>query len=212
MTNVIPGILEQDLEAIKGKIALVAPHVSWVQIDIADGTLITNKTFVAFEELKPIIGATPKLSFEAHLMVASPEKYIRALVDCGFKRLIAHVESDDPRLFLDEARLESAEVGLAIDGATEIEQMDPFLEEIDVALVMTIEAGFSGQPFLPETVEKVRLIRKHFADLPIEVDGGINAETARLVKDAGANRLVSTSYLFKDPSGIAQAVENLKNA
>lgn len=212
MTNVIPGILEKDLTGMKDKIALVAPHVSWVQIDIADGTLINNKTFVAFEELKPVIASTPKLSFEAHLMVASPEKYIHVLVDAGFKRLIAHVESDDPRLFLDEARLESAEVGLAIDGATEIEQMDPFLEEIDMALVMTIEAGFSGQPFLPETVEKVRVIRKHFADLPIEVDGGINAETARLVKDAGANRLVSTSFLFKDPSGIAQAVENLKNA
>lgn len=212
MTNVIPGILEKDVEGIKDKIALVVPHVSWVQIDVADGTLINNKTFLAFEELKPIIASTPHLSFEAHLMVASPEKYIRALVDAGFKRLIAHVECADPRLFLDEARLESAEVGLAIDGASEIEQMEPFLEEIDVALVMTIEAGFSGQPFLPETIEKVRQIRKHFADLPIEVDGGINAETARLVKDAGANRLVSTSFLFKDPGSIASQIEVLRNA
>lgn len=212
MIDVIPGILEQDLASIEAKVALAAPHVSYVQIDILDNTLVANSAYMDYEGFSRLISSYPHLSFEAHLMVANPHTYIRGLVDAGFKRLIAHIESNDPRLFLEEAKLESAEAGLAIDGPTDIEQMEPFLEEIDMALVMTIEAGFSGQQLLPETLEKVRAIRKHFADLPIEVDGGINGETARVVKDAGATRLVSTSFVFKDPAGVTQAIEALKNA
>lgn len=211
MIDVIPGILEQDLSAIEAKIALVASHVPRVHIDIADNTLVANTTYFDASGLGDLISSYPNLSFEAHLMVANPEKYIRELVDAGFKRLIAHIEATDPRVFLEEAKLESAEVGLAIDGSTEVEQLEPFLEEIDLALVMTIEAGFSGQPFLPETLEKVRAIRKHFADLPIAVDGGITAETARVAKDAGATRLVSTSFLYKDPQAIGAAIEALQH-
>lgn len=220
MVDVIPGILEKDFSEIERRVRLVAPYVSWVQIDVADNTLVPNETFLDFG--KPLdsarggfdqFGTLGKLvQLEAHLMVAEPEKYIRTLADAGFKRLIAHVECHDPRRFLDEAKYESAEVGLAIDGPTEVEQIEPFLEEIDVVLVMTIEAGFSGQQLLPETLEKIKTIRRNFPDLPIEVDGGINEATARLVRDAGATRLVSTSFLFKDPAAIASAIERLKTA
>jgi ribulose-phosphate 3-epimerase len=211
MVDVIPGILEKDIADIEHAVGLVASHVRGVQIDFADNTLVANTTYLDPAGFAKLISAHPHLSFEAHLMVASPEKYIRGLADAGFKRLIAHIEANDPRVFLDEAQLESAEVGLAIDGPTEIEQIEPFLEEIDVALVMTIEAGFSGQSFMPETMEKVRAIRKNFIDLAIEVDGGINADTARVARDAGATRLVSTSFLFKDPENIGKAIEQLKN-
>ncbi len=204
MIDIIPGILEKDWVEIERKITLVAPYVSWVQIDIADNTLVPNQTFLDFPQLPQ----TPQL--EAHLMVANPEKYIRPLVDAGFKRLIAHLESSDPRLFLDQARFEHVEVGIAIDGPTEIEQIEPFLEEVDCVLVMMIEAGFSGQEFGQENIEKIKTIHQGFPNLPIEVDGGINEATAKLVKDAGATRLVSTSYLFKDPQKIAQAIERLR--
>lgn len=216
MIDVIPGILEKDSAEIERLIALVAPYVSWVQIDVADNTLVPNETFLQFEEFEVLTKHSgrvdlSKLSFEAHLMVAEPEKYIRPLADAGFKRLIAHVESHDPRRFLDEATYESCEVGIAIDGPTELEQVEPFLESVDVVLVMTIEAGFSGQALMPETIEKIKKIHENFPDLAIEVDGGINDKTAKLVKDAGATRLVSTSYLFKDPTHIAAAIARLKN-
>mgnify|MGYP001562348728 CR=1 FL=1 len=218
MIDIIPGILEEDFEEIERRIGWVSPFVSWVQIDVADNTLVPNETCLDFSKFEALIHsqssgqAKHNLSFEAHLMVAEPEKYIRPLADAGFKRLIAHVESHDPRRFLDEATYESVEAGIAIDGPTELEQVEPFLESVDVVLVMTIEAGFSGQALMPETIEKIKTIHENFPDLAIEVDGGINDKTAKLVKNAGATRLVSTSYLFKDPAHIAQAIESLKNA
>lgn len=209
MVDIIPGILEKDWSEIEKRITLVAPYVSWVQIDVADNTLVPNETFLDFEKFR----ASPtSVSLEGHLMVANPEKYIHALADGGFKRLIAHVECADPRLFLDQARFESVEVGMAIDGPTEFEQLEPFLEEVDCVLVMMIEAGFSGQELQSENIDKIKIIRQYFPDLPIEVDGGINDQTAKLVRDAGATRLVSTSYLFKDPTKIAEAIQRLKNA
>lgn len=210
MIDVIPGILEKAWEPIRERIALVAPLVGWVQIDIADNTLVPNTTFLQFDKCGQL-DKFDKLAFEAHMMVANPEKYVRLLSDAGFKRLIAHVECHEPRLFFDQAKYEHVEVGIAIDGGTELEQAEPFLEEVDTVLVMTIEAGYSGQPFMPETVEKIRAIHEHFPDLPIEVDGGINDKTAKVVIDAGATRLVSTSYLFKNPDRIAAAIEALKH-
>lgn len=212
MIDIIPGILEKDFSEVERRVKLVAAYVSWVQIDVADNTLVPNETFLKFDQFVQLGKLDKAPSLEAHLMVAEPEKYIRPLADAGFKRLIAHVEAHDPRRFLDEAKYESVEVGLAIDGPTDLEQIEPFLEEIDVVLVMTIEAGFSGQQLMPETLEKIKTIRRNFPDLPIAVDGGINDKTARLVRDAGATRLVSTSYLFKDPANIAAAIERLKTA
>ncbi len=213
MIEVIPGIGPQkEFGEITRRVALVASHVDWVQIDFADNTLVPNETFLKFDQFGSLIAKYPNLSFEAHLMVDYPEKYIRPLVDAGFKRLIAHVEANDPRHFLDAVQYESVEVGLAIDGATEFNEIESFLDAIDVALVMTIEAGASGSPFLPETVEKIRTIHQNFPDLSIEVDGGINEQTVKLVKEAGATRIVSTSYLFGDPQNIASVIERLKNA
>ena len=209
MIEIIPGILEQEWSKIEERIRLAAPFTPWIQIDVADNTLVPNATFLDFEKFKPI---AQKTSLEAHLMVAHPEKYTRQLADSGFKRLIAHVEGADPRLFLDQARYESVEVGIAVDGPTEIEQLEPYLEEVDCVLVMLIEAGFSGQELQPENLEKIKTIHRNVPDLPIEVDGGINEVTARLVKDAGATRLVTTTYIYKDPQKIFEAIEELKNA
>lgn len=215
MIDIIPGILEKDYAEIVRKIDLVAPYVEWVQLDIADKTLVDNSTFLDFARFKPLIGPNskyPKLSLEAHLMVANPEKYIRQLADVGFKRLIVHLEANDPRRFLAVARYESVEVGLAIDGSTDFAEIEPFLAEIDFVLVMMYEAGFSGQEFQPENLEKIKIIHRNLPDLPIEVDGGISDQTAKLVKEAGATRLVSTTYLFQDPTKIAAAIATLKNA
>lgn len=213
MIDVIPGILEKEWASIEERLSLVAPHVEWVQIDIADNTIVPNTTLLDFSHFAS--GKLPKqlqhVSLEAHLMVAKPETYIKSLVDVGFKRIIAHVECQDPRLFLEQAKYEHVEVGIAIDGATELDQVEPFLDHVDMVLVMTIEAGFSGQEFMIDTVEKIKAIHQNFPDLPIEVDGGINDKSARIAVDAGATRLVSTSYVFKHPDGIAAAIESLKN-
>lgn len=208
MLEVIPGILENDLAELKRKASLVAPFTEWIQLDISDGSLVPKATFHNIPELADIINLTGK-SFEAQLMVASPEKYVKSLADAGFKRIIAHVECIDPRLFLEVVKYESVEAGLAIDATTELEVIEPFLDEIDSVLVMTVEAGSSGQKFLPETVEKIRLLHENNPDLSIEVDGGMNPQTAKLVKEAGVVRIVATSYIFNDISRISANISEL---
>lgn len=207
MIDVIPSILEKDFSEIERKLKLVAPYAPWVQIDFADGTLFPNQTFLKIEEFKEL---TKIASLEAHLMVANPEKYIQPLVAAGFKRLIAQVEAHDPRLFLEEAHFESVEVGLAIDGPTPIEQVEPFLEELDFILIMLAEAGANGLELQSENVEKIRAIRQHYPDLQIAVEQGINDQTAKVVVDAGASRIVSSSYLFQNPENIEQMLKNLR--
>lgn len=217
MNDIVPGIGlgAKDFDEIIRKVNLVAGAVEWVQIDFADETFVPVKTLWEFDKFANLIANYKDISFEAHLMVDQPEKYSRELSKVGFKRIIAHVECNDPRLFLDEARYESAEVGLAIDGATPLEQIEPYLEELDVVLVMMAEAGASGKQLDPENVEKVKAIRGHFPDLTIEVDQGINDQTIKIVKDAGANRFVSSSFIFRNStstSEVAAAVEALKMA
>lgn len=207
MIDVIPGIFDKTLEAVKEKITVASSSTQWLHIDVADFTLVENESFRDFSQWGNL---SQHMNYEAHLMVADPGKYIRPLVDAGFKRLIAHVESQDPRRFIEAAEYEEIEVGLAIDGPTEFELIEPFLESVDVVLVMTIEAGFSGQPFLPETVEKIKLIAQNVPDLTIEVDGGINDQTGKICVEAGAKRLVSTSYLFHDFSQFHEHLEQLK--
>ena len=208
MIEVIPGIFEKEWEEIVRKINLVRPYVDWVQIDISDGTLVPATSLTEFAQFAQF---AKSLSLEAHLMVEGPVKYIRPLVDSGFKRLIAHLECQDPRHFLDEVKFESVETMIAIDGVTEITELEPFLGEIDGVLIMTNEAGEKGLEFMPENVEKIRLVAQNYPDLPIEVEGGLSELTAKIVREAGATRIVSTSYIFKHPESIAAAIERLKH-
>lgn len=212
MVTVIPGIFETDRKEIARKITLVAPHVDYIQIDIADNTIIPADTFKDISQLAPVIQRFSETGtkFEAHLMVGSPCEYLKSLVAAGFSRIIAHVECDDPREFLADARVYDIEVGLAIDTDSDFELLEPYLEDVDFVTVMTVEAGASGQVFEPESVEKIKTIHRNLPDLPIEVDGGMTPETAKLVKEAGATRIVSTSYLFASEGHIASSIEALQ--
>lgn len=208
MLEVIPGVgMQTDWQVISDRLNGIVGVSQWAQVDFCDNTLFPVSTLLDFEKFKEF---SEKISLEAHLMVAKPEQYIKAAADAGFKRLIAHVEAHDPRLFLDQIQYEHVEVGIAIDGATEFEQVEPFLEEVDFVVVMTVEAG--GQTFLPECVEKIRSIHSYLPDLPIEAEGAITDVTSRVVKDAGATRIVASRFIFQDASYISAAIEKLKNA
>lgn len=191
MVDIIPAIFENQWSEIEKKISLVSPHVSWAQIDIADGSLVPAQTFLEFGKF---VQLDQLVQLEAHLMVAQPEKYIRPLVDAGFKRIIAQVEANDPRLFLDEAEKEGIEAGLAIDGPTPLEHVEPFLENLEVVLVMMAEMGASGLLLQNENIEKIRSIHRSFPDLPIAAEEGITKDTAKVIIDAGATRLVVSDH------------------
>ena len=212
MIEIIPGILENDWETTERQIRIVAPYVSWVQIGIADGTLVPMSSHVDFGPLPPLITSLRKpIFFEAHLMVVDPVKYLRPLIDNGFTRFVVHVESQDPREFLAQASYESVDVCMAIDTASEVAELESFVDEIDGVVVMTAEAGVEGREFVPETVEKITTIHQNYSHLPIEVDGGINDQSIKIVKDAGATRIVSTSFIYKDLQGIEQAIQQLRS-
>jgi len=136
------------------------------------------------------------------MMVENPIEYLKPWFDAGFKRFIGHVEGiPDQVEFISQAK-HFGEVGLAFDGPSPLDKLKVPVENLDYLLFMTIKSGFSGQPFMPEVLEKIKTVRAQ-SSIPIEVDGGINDQTILLAKEAGANRYAATSFIYKsqDPKG-----------
>ena len=211
MIDVTPAIFSDDVEVLKKSITALSGYVGWIQIDLSDGTMVPNKTFFDLDKFAALFSQFPSISFEAHLMVDNPVKYLKSLADAGFKRIIAQVEAADPRQFLEEAELESVEIGLALDGTSEAEVIEPFLESVDLVVIMTIEAGVAESPFLPESVEKIKNLRHHFPDLAIVAEGNIDTRNAKLLSDAGVTRLVvSADALLKNPDNLPQTLASLQ--
>lgn len=191
--EIIPGILEKEWEAIEKKIQLVTPFAKVIHIDLLDGNFAPNTTWL---DPSPFAQYTKATTFEAHLMVDNPMQYLEGFAQAGFKRFIGHIEKmPDIAAFVAKAE-RLGEVGLAVDSATSVEVLFPYIEDIDVAFVMTVQAGFSRQQFLPNMLEKVKALREKALFLPIEIDGGVNLETIRGAKAAGATRFVTTGYVF----------------
>lgn len=207
MIEIIPAILEKDFAEIEKKIHIMEKLVSWVQIDIADGTLVPNTTFadpVPFSTLKT------SLHLEIHLMVKDPLRYLEGFTKAGFKRFYAHVEGDFVEEYIQQGYKLGVEVGLAIDGPTDFEKIHPYVDNLDGVLVMAIDAGFSGRPYREDTIEKIKKIREIDMDIPITVDGAMNPENAKKVVTVGATRINSNSFLFLSPD-IPGAIKSLRD-
>lgn len=205
--KVIPGILDKDWSSIERKIELVQPFAKTIHIDILDGKFAPNTTFL---DPVPFKKYSDKIFLEIHLMVEEPINYLKPWAEAGIKRFIGHVEKmSDQEEFVVQGQL-LGEVGLAIDGPTPIDSIKVPLPDLDYLLIMTIKAGFSAQSFTPEYLEKIKVIRSQSATIPIEVDGGVNDQTALLARDAGANRFAATSFIYKDnPEFQYQTLVNL---
>lgn len=195
--EVIPGILEKDWAEIERRIELVKPFAKTIHIDILDGKLFNNTTFL---DPAPFKKYSNEIFLELHMMVEDPIQYLKPFADAGFKRFIGHVEKmPDQEEFVTQGQL-LGEVGLAFDGPTTLESLKVPVDDLDYLLFMAIESGFSGRPFTIEYLEKIKTIREKSATIPIEVDGGINDQTIVKARDIGANRFGATSFIFKgDP-------------
>ena len=194
MLDVLPGILEQDFTQIRHKYSLVAGYVEWVHVDLVDGVLFDNTTFDDPEPFKKLKSPPQK---ELHMMVEHPQEIAEAWIKAGFDRLIAHIEGiQDAESFINSVSLQSSEVGLALDIDTPVSVIKDYIDIVDVVLLMAIETGFSGQGFDHRVLRKIHEVREINDLVPIEIDGGINRETAELAAEAGATRVVSTSYIF----------------
>lgn len=199
--QIIPGILETNEKEYSEKVGIFNSSASlengWVQIDFADNKFVQNQTIgVDIVKKYPI-----HLTREAHLMVKEPEDYLEDLKEAGFKRVIFYVEVGRTAEIIKKARDLGFEVGLAIDIETGFSELIPYLDKIDLILLMSIHSGFSGQEFIPDVLEKIRQGVK-FRDengykYLIEVDGGVNDKNIRQLIDAGVDVVVMTSYLMK---------------
>jgi len=201
MFEIIPGILEKDWAGIEKKIEMAKTFAKSIHLDILDGKFAPNTTFL---DPFPFSKYSKDLLLEVHLMVSEPINYLKPFAKAGFRRFIGHIEKmSDQKKFVAEGQL-LGEVGLAIDGPTSVDSIKVPLDDLDYILIMTIKAGFSGQAFMAETLEKIKAIREKSATIPIEVDGGINDQTIIQARDAGANRFSATSFIFKNQNPQSQ--------
>ncbi len=187
--------------------------VDWIHYDVMDGVFVRNISFgePVLKSISPIIN----LPIDAHLMIMDPIRYIDNYADLGVDGITFHYEAaSDTQAVIDKIRSRGLKVGLSIKPATPVKHIIPYIHEVDMVLVMTVEPGFGGQVFLSETLDKIREVRKYVDNrglkVRIQVDGGINGETAELVKQAGADVLVSGSYIF-GADDMENAVASLRN-
>lgn len=207
--QVIPAINEVKFSEVLKKIGIAATFSSWIHFDIVDGKFAKNKTwdnpeeFIKFLEVRPPeinvnIRRSNLPNIEVHLMVVNPEKVINDWIKAGAKRIIVHLEAINIREW--EVGLPKFEIGLAINPETPVENLTPYLDRIKFVQILAVKPGLAGQQFDKRVLEKIKFLKKNFPDVIIEVDGGINLKTAKLVKEVGTDIIVSASYIFNAPN------------
>lgn len=196
-----PSILAADFLNLGRDIAaLNRSDCDWIHVDVMDGHFVPEVSFG-----QPVIRAIKKIAekpLDVHLMIEDPLPAIESFVKAGADRLTFHLEAaEDPLAVIRKIHNCGLPAAMAIKPGTPVEEVEPFLSELDMVLIMTVEPGFGGQPILPETIDKIRRlsakIREEGRNVLIEADGGIKFDNAGLLREAGLDVFVSGSCLFR---------------
>lgn len=214
MRIIAPSVLSLDYSKLEESVELLnRSKAEWIHYDVMDGHFVPNLTFgpdilKGFKKLSPHF-------IDVHLMIDNPVKYASSFIKAGADGITFHVECFDNietmESFIDDLHGLGVSVGITAKPATDIMEYEPVFDKVDLILVMSVEPGFGGQKFMMDAVDKISALNdlredKKY-DYLIQVDGGINDETAKLVIDAGVDVLVAGSYIFK--SDILEMIEGL---
>jgi len=189
--------------------------VDWLHIDVMDGHFVPNLTMGPF--IVEACRRTSQLPIDVHLMVTEPDFLLEAFVRAGADHLTVHVEAcADLPATINKIKALKVKAGVTLNPETPFSHIFPFLDQVDGVLVMTVHPGYSGQQFMPGTVEKISAIRNHLDRIRssawLAVDGGINPATLPETRRAGADVFISASTIFKNPGGIKKGVRSLRDA
>lgn len=198
---VAPSVLSADFSDIRGALSEIRQSgTSWVHLDVMDGMFVPNITFGPkfIKDIRP----HSELFFDAHLMVEEPSRYIEQFAKAGCDCITVHTEAcRDIGDTLNLIKGFGIKCGLTVKPATPIEDVSPFLDDVDLVLIMSVNPGFGGQGLIPETLDKVRWLRsnrggRHYL---ISIDGGVNLKTISDVADSGVDVVVAGSAFFNAP-------------
>ena len=215
MVKIAPSILAADFLHLEKEVRLVNDHADLLHFDVMDGCLVPNLSF-GF----PVLEAVAKVAaipLDVHLMIVNPDKYIERFAAAGASYISFHLEAadeagKDAEEYIDLAKSCGVKAGLAIDPDIPVERLFPYIPKADFFLVMSVFAGFGGQKFIPESINRIAALRAEMERIgivkDIEVDGGVSASNSRALIDAGATMLVAGSSVFKaeDPAAAIAAM------
>ncbi len=210
--KISPSILACDFSILKEDIDTVVKESDYLHIDVMDGNFVNNITFGP--GLVNDIRKHFDITFDVHLMISRPLNYVEEFCKSGADIITFHYEAEsDITETIKKIKSYSKKVGLSIKPSTDISVLEPFLQELDLVLIMSVEPGFGGQKFDIDSLVKISKLnnikKEKKYHYEIEVDGGINEETAKLVKTAGADVVVAGTYIFKSEDR-TKAIKSLK--
>ena len=216
MVKVAPSILSGNFLNLEPDLRMVNANAELLHVDVMDGTFVPNISF-GF----PVMAAMAKVvtvPMDVHLMIVNPDKYIERFAKAGAQMISFHLEAaqdagKDPAGIIGMIHGLGVKAGLAIDPDVPVEDLFPYIGDVDFFLIMSVFAGFGGQKFIEESVDRVARLRKEMERLDIvkdiEVDGGVSAANARILEEAGATILVAGSSVF-NASDPAKAIEDIR--